>query len=172
MPNKRGFTVIELLIVIVVIGILAALVLNTFRGAQERARVAAATSELKDIETALKLLQTDVNKWPNGCPVSAGSNPEIAVELVDAGLTAQPNIGVIDPPCEWTAVDVARWQGPYLQAEEVQDPWGFSYQFDPDYYPYQSCASETSLPEEVAIASYGPDNSRYTCDDVYRSISY
>jgi len=159
-------------LLIVVIGILAALVLNTFSGAQERARIASAQAELKQIETAIKRLQIDTDKWPNGCPASGINNPEIAVELASAGLIAQPPVGVIDPPCEWTNRDINAWQGPYLDPQEVLDPWNHSYQFDPDYYPYQTCPSKTALPVRAAIATYGPDNTRYTCDDVFRTLNY
>jgi len=53
--HSRGFTVVELLIVIVVIGILAALVLNSFSGAQSRARDAQRVTDVKAISTQLEI---------------------------------------------------------------------------------------------------------------------
>ncbi len=57
LKTNRGFTLVELLIVIVVIGILSALILNTFSGVQNRARVAAATHDLAALNRALTVVK-------------------------------------------------------------------------------------------------------------------
>ncbi len=75
--NKRGFTIIELLIVIAIIGILATLVLTNFQGAQAKARTSKAEHDLQLVEKAVAALTIDVSKWPNGCLVNATSNPEV-----------------------------------------------------------------------------------------------
>lgn len=168
--DTRGFTIVELLIVIVVIGILAALVLNTFRGMQDRARIAQAEDTLASLERAVKTLQVDTNKWPNGCPTNLVTNPEANVEDQAAGLTQTPTAGVVESPCEWTTSDIARWAGPYWADETVQDPWGRSYQFDPDYSPWSACGSQTTLPDMAAVVTYGEDGAWYTCDDIYREV--
>ena len=60
LQNRReGFTIIELLIVIVVIGILAGLVLNSFGNIQERARDTERQNDINSIHTALELYYTD-----------------------------------------------------------------------------------------------------------------
>jgi prepilin-type N-terminal cleavage/methylation domain-containing protein len=172
MRNRSdGFTIIELLIVIVVIGVLAGLVLNTFTGVQDDSKVAKSQSDLKQIDSAILALGVDVGKWPNGCTIGTIANPEVNVELVDAGLASVPTVGVIDSGCEWTAADVSRWNGPYLNAEDMFDAWNNSYVFDPDYTPYQNCSTETTLPEISVVATLGEDGVTYTCDDVYVELS-
>jgi prepilin-type N-terminal cleavage/methylation domain-containing protein len=62
--NSKGFTIVELLIVIVVIGILAALVLNSFRGVQERARDTERRTDINAQSTQLEVYYTDNGGYP------------------------------------------------------------------------------------------------------------
>lgn len=66
--NKKqsGFTIVELLIVIVVIGILAALVLNTFQGVQARARDTERRTDVNSIATQLEAYYADFGHYPDG----------------------------------------------------------------------------------------------------------
>ena len=66
LKNQSGFTIVELLIVIVVIGILAALVLNTFQGVQARARDTERKTDLVAISTQLEAYYTDFGHYPSG----------------------------------------------------------------------------------------------------------
>lgn len=87
--NKRmqGFTIVELLIVIVVIGILAALVLNSFQGVQARARDTERRTDTNTIATQLEVFYND----NGGYPVFTGSintDSWIQANLRGADLTA------------------------------------------------------------------------------------
>ena len=62
--KQSGFTIIELLIVIVVIGILAALVLNAFGNIQERARDTERQNDINAIHTQLELYYADKGSYP------------------------------------------------------------------------------------------------------------
>jgi len=64
--RQAGFTIVELLIVIVVIGILAALVLNTFQGVQARARDAQRRTDINSIATQLEAYHADFGHYPSG----------------------------------------------------------------------------------------------------------
>lgn len=59
MRRERGFTLIELMVVIVIIAILAAVALPNFMGATERARESAVRSAVKTLQTALEMYATD-----------------------------------------------------------------------------------------------------------------
>lgn len=61
---KQGFTLIELLVVISIIGILATLVLANVGGARERTRDTQRKSDLRNIQTALRLYYNDFGKYP------------------------------------------------------------------------------------------------------------
>lgn len=177
MNRKSGFTLIELLVVIAIIGILASIVLTQVNSARDKAKTAKATSELRNLRTAIASLEHDTGKWPNGCTVSkilTGSSNEIRFSMANAGIVAAPTVGVTDsstnPPCEWTADEVAAWNGPYMP--DTLDPWGKPYWFDNDYYPRKNCGAP-SVPPVIVVESHGPnkvggaENGNYDCDDIY-----
>lgn len=64
MKNNKGFTLIELLVVISLIGILATLVIANMNSARERARDAQRKSDLRNIQTALRLYYNDKGGYP------------------------------------------------------------------------------------------------------------
>lgn len=63
--NSKGFTIVELLIVIVIIGILAALVIIAYNGIQQRGRDADRTSDLRALKTSIELYKADFGYYPS-----------------------------------------------------------------------------------------------------------
>lgn len=81
---QKGFTIVELLIVIVVIGILAALVLNTFAGAQARARDTQRQTDVDSLSKQLEVYFADAGRYP-------------ALTEIDTVAEAQALLKTIDP---------------------------------------------------------------------------
>jgi general secretion pathway protein G len=106
--NNGGFTLIELMVVIVILGILAGLVLPRFMGRTEEARRTKARLQIENLEGALKLYKLDNGAYPT----------------TDQGLEAlvqKPSTGVI--PRNWR-------EGGYLEKGKVpEDPWGRPYAY-------------------------------------------
>jgi general secretion pathway protein G len=73
--KQKGFTIVELLIVIVVIGVLAAITVVAYNGIQQRGRDAQRQSDVKAIAKALELYYVDNGKYPAGsCASSCAIN--------------------------------------------------------------------------------------------------
>lgn len=67
--RQKGFTILEILVVIVIIGILAAIALPKFAGVREDANVAVTKSNLKSIQTAVERYQLDTGTYPDGLAI-------------------------------------------------------------------------------------------------------
>ncbi len=101
--DKRGFTLIEIMVVIVILALLAALVGPKIIGRSDDAKVTDAKVQIRNLETALKLYKLDNSVFP-------------ATEQGLAALVSKPTSGVV--PKNYKA------EG-YLESRKVpQDPWG------------------------------------------------
>lgn len=101
----RAFTLIELLLVLVILGILAAIVVPKFSGRTEQARITAAQSQIATFSTALDAFEVDNGFYPKGKD-----------GLRD--LVVQPR-------------DTTSWRGPYLKGNDIPvDPWGHAYAYE------------------------------------------
>lgn len=105
----RGFTLLEMLVVLVIIGLIAGLVGPQLLGRVDTSRVTAADTQVRMLKSALETLRLDIGRFPT------------REEGLDLLMTA--------PADERVA---RRWQGPYLSESVPLDPWGNPYQYSPD----------------------------------------
>ena len=92
--KQKGFTIVELLIVVVVIAILATITIVSFNGIQTRARDSARDVAVKNIQTALEMYKEDNNGvYPNACgsPNTGCNVPNLASALVPKYMSTVPN---------------------------------------------------------------------------------
>ncbi len=99
--SRKGFTLVELLVVIVVLAVLAAIVLPKFVGAGTRSKESALKSDLKLIRNAITLFYNDTGAYP--------------ASLAALAATTAPASGLA-PDGTTKAINAADWHGPYLDS--------------------------------------------------------
>lgn len=106
LADSRGFSLIEILLVVIIMGTLSAMVVPRLMGRSEQAKKAAGQADVNvNIPTALKLYELDNGFFPS----------------TEQGLMALVKKPVSSPTPQ-------NWSGPYLEKPPV-DPWGRPYQY-------------------------------------------
>ena len=124
---KRGFTLIEIMLVVIIIGILVAMIVPNISGRSEQARKTAARTDIEsNLSTALDLYRMDIGQYPT-------------TEQGLSALLAQPTVAPVP----------TQWNGPYLKKKKIpKDPWGRDY-----VYAFPG----THNPESYDLSSVGGD---------------
>ncbi len=104
---QRGFTLIEIMVVVVIIGILVGLVAPNILGRVDKARVTAATTDIATLEQALEMYRLDNHVYPT-------TDQGLEALVVKPGGTPEPR--------NWNP------EG-YLKRGLPKDPWGNDYQY-------------------------------------------
>lgn len=105
---SRGFTLLEMLVVLVIIGLLAGLVGPQLMGRVDTSRQTTAETQGRMLKSALDTMRLDIGRYP--------TKDEGLVMLVKA------------PDDERVS---RKWRGPYLSEDLPADPWGNPYQYEP-----------------------------------------
>ena len=127
MRNQNGFTLIEILLVVVIILVLVAMVAPNLSGRSEQARLAAARADIEaNLSTGLDLYELDNGRYPT-------------TEQNLKALLEKPNSSPVP----------ASWNGPYLKKKKIPtDPWGKEYVY---------VAPGAHNTDGFDLSSYGPD---------------
>ena len=105
-PRDDGFTLLEMLVVITIIGIIASIIGPKVFGNVEKAKITAAQAQVKSLRGTIENFRLDVGRLP----------------------TVQEGLSVLNKAPNDPAF-AARWRGPYLNDEVPVDPWDQPYQY-------------------------------------------
>jgi len=136
--GRRGFTLMEMLVVLAILAMLLALVVPSVLGTQKKADISTAQSQIKLLRGCLQSYFLDLKEYPS---------------------TEQGFKAMLEKPDDLSDAKSARWAGPYADGEELpKDPWGNDFQYE---YPPKNGTSD--YPD---IWSKGPDGEDGTDDDI------
>lgn len=101
--RSAGFTLLEIMVVVIIIGVLAATIIPQFMGTTHDAKVSAAKADVSQLENALERFNLHMDRYPT----------------MDEGLKV-----LVEAP----AGEDKKWRGPYIKLLRP-DPWGNQYQY-------------------------------------------
>ena len=138
--TRAGFSLIELLLVLVILAVLTAVVATRFTGRSEQARNTAARTDIASLETALDAFEIDAGRFP-----TTGEGLESLVE--------QPS-----------GVQADVWRGPYIKRGVPKDPWGNEYNYqqpgrhNTTSYDLSSSGPDGQAGTEDDVVNWSEDN--------------
>ena len=112
--NQDGFTLIEIMVVILILGLLATIVVQSLRGATDKAKRVKAQADIAEIKTGLDRYYLDAGSYPTS----------------DQGLNS-----LVSAPASGNNVPANYESGGYLQSIP-KDPWGNPYYYQSDGNSY------------------------------------
>ena len=101
--RSKAFTLIEIMVVVIIIGILAATIVPRFMGATDDAKVSAAKGHIAELEAAAERFNIHMDRYP----------------------TTEEGLKIL---VEGPAGEESKWRGPYIK-QLRNDPWGNPYQY-------------------------------------------
>jgi general secretion pathway protein G len=136
--SGRGFTLVEMLVVLGILTMLLAMVVPRIMGTQKKADISATQSQVKLLRGCLQQYFVDMREFPS----------------TEQGLKA-----LVEKPVDLSEGKTSRWDGPYIESGEMpKDSWGNDFQ-----YEYPPKHGTTDYPD---IWSLGPDGQDGTEDDI------
>ena len=133
-----GFTLIELMLVMVILATMAAIVLPKFTGRAKQAKITAAKTQIAQLEVALDAFEIDIGRYPT----------------TTEGLRA-----LVEKP----ATDSDGWLQPYIKRDVPTDPWENDYvykypgQYNQDGYDLYSMGPDRKLGGDDDITNWSQD---------------
>ncbi len=106
--SAQGFTLLEMIVVLVIIGLIMGLVGPRLFGQADKAKVQTAETQAKMLKGALETMRLDTGRYPTQ----------------EEGLAL-----LVNQPADSKLAQ--RWKGPYLEDGLPEDPWGNAYQYSP-----------------------------------------
>lgn len=139
--TRRGFTLVEILLVILILGMLAGVAIVALAGSRDRARIDTTKLKLKAIESAMETYNAHMQRYPSE---------------QDGGLKAL----LVKPAEEGEGTTASAWAGPYLK-EDPKDAWEHDF-----HYELQDTSAGTTGGPAFKLWSDGPDGQSGTADDI------
>lgn len=127
--RERGFSLLEMLVVLAIMGLLAALVAPRLFNQVDKSKITVAETQARSLMTALETLRLDIGRYPTG---------EEGLSL----LVSRPQ----------DAVSSRQWMGPYMDEGVPVDPWGNPYVYAP------AGIDESGFQQKPFVYSLGGDN--------------
>ena len=151
-----GFTVVEILIAVLVVGLLTAIAALSYGKIRAQIRIKQAEGEIQFLATAISQYAWDTGEWPRqpGLTLVRAERLRNKSQNDEVWNLTEDGVGLLSSNA------APNWNGPYIR-EIHDDPWGNPYFFDPDY--------RRDGRTFVVVASFGPtkqSKNSYDDDDI------